>query len=141
MDRALIAFCADARGPRATSGQGRAHSTTREYIHERPALSANNWRARCRSAEPRRRGLTLHSKTSGPSKCSYRLIAYRSQGSLTSPCPSGLSKGSILDLPNGTRCPRSASRSFGEWNDHDFDVLPGQALMSQKKWIARSLAC
>jgi hypothetical protein len=71
----LIAFCEDARGPRATWGRGRAYSATRDDILDRTALSANNWRARCAISKPRRRDLTLHSKTAGPSKCSYRLIA------------------------------------------------------------------
>jgi hypothetical protein len=66
---------ADARGPRATSGQGRAYSAARDDIPHRPALSANNWRARCTISKPQTRDLTLHSKTADPSKCSYPLIA------------------------------------------------------------------
>jgi hypothetical protein len=37
----LIAFRADARGPRATSGQDRAYGAARDDIPDRPALSAN----------------------------------------------------------------------------------------------------
>ena len=76
----LIAFCVDARGPRATSGQDRAYSAARDDIPDRTALSANNWRARCTISKPRRRSLTLHSKTVGPSKCSYRLMAPIARG-------------------------------------------------------------
>jgi hypothetical protein len=70
----LIAFCADARGPRATSGQGRAYSAARDDRDspDRPAPFANNSPARCKISKPRRRDLTLHSKIAGPSKCSYR---------------------------------------------------------------------
>ena len=64
----LIAFRANARGPRATSGQGHAYSAARDDIPDRPALSANNGRAQCTISKPRRRGLTLHSKTAGPSE-------------------------------------------------------------------------
>jgi hypothetical protein len=71
----LIAFCVDARGPRATSGQDRAYSAARDDIPDRTALSANNWRARRTISEPRRRNLTLHLKTVGPSKYSYALMA------------------------------------------------------------------
>src|SRR5262249_61805640 len=84
----LIAFCADARVPRATSGQGRAYSAARDDMPDRTALSANNWRARCTISKPRRRDLTLRSKTAGSSKCSYRLsvhgftCAYESPASL-----------------------------------------------------------
>ena len=73
----LIAFCEDARGPRATSGQGRAYSAARDDIPDRTALSANNWPGRCTISKPRRRDLTLHSKIAGPSKCSYRLKCSR----------------------------------------------------------------
>jgi hypothetical protein len=73
----LIAFCEDARGPRATSGQGRAYSAARDDIPDRTALSANNWPGRCTISKPRRRDLTLHSEITGPSKCSYRLKCSR----------------------------------------------------------------
>src|SRR5262249_16423063 len=93
----LIAFCADARGTRATSGQGRAYSAARDDIPDWPALSANNGRAQCTILKPRRRGLTLHSKTAGPSKMllslnsSYRLVSYPAEGPPTTPCSCGLS--------------------------------------------------
>jgi hypothetical protein len=84
----LIAFRADARGPRATSGQGRAYSAARDDIPDRPALSANNGRDQCTILQPRKRDLTLHSKIAGPLKCSYRYSSYRSwfRGSPASPC-------------------------------------------------------
>jgi hypothetical protein len=70
----LIAYRVDGRGPRATSGQGRAYSAARDDRDspDRPAPFANNSPARCKISKPRRRDLTLHSKIAGPSKCSYR---------------------------------------------------------------------
>jgi hypothetical protein len=43
-NKSLIAFCAHARGPRATSGQARAYSAARDDsgFPDRPVLSANN---------------------------------------------------------------------------------------------------
>ena len=71
---------ADTRGPRATSGHGHAYSAARDDIPDRSAPSANNWRDRCTISKPRREDLTLLSKTAGPSKCSYRLIAPIARG-------------------------------------------------------------
>jgi len=93
----LIAFRADARGPRATSGQGRAYSAARVDIPDRPALSANNGRAQCTISKPRRRDLTLHSKIAGPSnmllslKSSYRSWFHIRLRSPPTPCPCGFS--------------------------------------------------
>ena len=78
----LIAYHVDGRGPRATSGQGRASSAARDDRDspDRPAPSANNSLARCTISKPPRRDLTLHSKIAGPSKCSYRLNAPVARG-------------------------------------------------------------
>jgi hypothetical protein len=101
---------ADGRGPRATSGQGRAYSATRDDNPDRPALSesANIWRARCAIPKPRQRQLRLHSKTAGPSNCPYRLIPPARK---VAPGES-LAESSRLDLPKWTQSPRA-------WrNDH-----------------------